>query len=86
MVSFNALVMGVVALGFASGPYSSFGQELWYRYGSLGFLTGGALLPALALIFAPRRLPWMVSTIIAWTVMAFLGFAYYALMAGGGMM
>ena len=86
MLSFNAIVMGVVALSFASGPYSSVGQELGYRYGSLAFLTSGALLPAAALIFAPRRTQTMVDALIAWTVMAFFGFAYYVTIAGGGMM
>ncbi len=84
MVAFNTLLMGIVAMSFASGPYSSAGQEYWYRYGSLAFLAGGALLPAFALPFAAQRSRPMTGELIAWMILAFCGFVFYVTVAGGG--
>ena len=65
MLGINALLIGLLAFSFSHGPYSSRGQELWYRYGSIGFLVAGAVLPALALWLGALRSRW---AIIALTV------------------
>ena len=80
----NILLMGLVAFSFSHGPYSSWEQEKWYRYGSLGFLVIGALLPAAVLALGARRSPVMIWVIGYWLVFGLLGFSYYALMSGGG--
>ena len=79
----NSLLIGLVAASFAQGPYSSAEQELWYRYGSLGFLVGGAVLPAIAL-FAGRKSRWILTASVAWMVATFVAFAWYVMMSGGG--
>ena len=79
----NALLMGLFAASFLPGPYSSRGQELWYRYGSLGFFFGGAVLPAVALITA-RRLRWVVIASTVWMLAVLLAFTSFVLMSGGG--
>jgi hypothetical protein len=45
LLSVNALLMGLLAASFVQGPYSSGEQELWYRYGSLGFFLAWLLCP-----------------------------------------
>jgi hypothetical protein len=79
----NAVLMGLLAAGFVQGPYSSSEQELWYRYGSLGFFLAGAALPAIAL-FAGRRSRWVVIASTAWMFTLLLAFAWFAMMSGGG--
>ncbi|MFN6934249.1 MAG: hypothetical protein ACK4NZ_03745 [Tsuneonella sp.] len=76
--------MGLVAASFGQGPYSNSEQEIWYRYGSLGFFVGGAVLPAIAL-FAFRRCWWVVVAVTAWMLMALLAFIWFVMMSGGGM-
>jgi hypothetical protein len=68
MPAFNALIIGVVAMAVSSGPYSSRQQELWYRYGSLALLTGGAVLPALALLFGAYRSRQLTGALVAWSM------------------
>ncbi len=84
MIAFNALAMGLVALAFTTRPYFSTAQELWYRYGSLAFLAGGALLPALLLAVRPSRT--MAGALTAWMILVAFAFVHYLLAAGGGMM
>jgi hypothetical protein len=76
--------MGLLALSFGSGPYSSREQEIWYRYGSLGFLMIGAVLPALVLAVGAHRSSALSIALACWMVAALLAWAYYALMSGGG--
>ncbi|TVV75654.1 hypothetical protein FOY91_06500 [Sphingomonas solaris] len=80
----NALLMGLFALGFTQGPYSSREQELWYRYGSIGFLTGGVVLPAYALLLGGKRASWTIVPLTVWMVAALFAFLVYVFYSGGG--
>jgi len=80
----NTLVIGLVAMSFAQGPYSSPGQELWYRYGSLAFLAAGSVLPGIVLAARPRS-QWVIGASMAWMAATLLGFLGYAVQSGGGM-
>jgi hypothetical protein len=84
MLGINALFIGVAALSFSRGPYSSAEQELWYRYGSLGFLLIGAIIPGLALLLGARRFGWATAILTTWMLAAFLAFLVYAFYSGGG--
>jgi hypothetical protein len=83
LLGVNAVLMGLLAATFMQGPYSSTEQELWYRYGSLGFFLAGAALPAIAL-FAGRRSRWVVIASTTWMLTLLLAFAWFAMMSGGG--
>jgi hypothetical protein len=83
LLGINAVLMGLLAASFVQGPYSSNEQELWYRYGSLGFFLAGAALPAIAL-FAARRSRWIIVASTAWMLVCLLAFAWFAMMSGGG--
>lgn len=80
----NALLMGRFSLGFTQGPYSSREQELWYRYGSIGFLLGGAVLPAFALLLGAKRTSWAIVSLTVWMVAALFAFVVYMFYSGGG--
>ena len=84
VLAVNAVLMGLLASSFVQGPYSSNEQELWYRYGSLGFFLAGAALPAIALFLA-RRSRRIIIASTAWMVAILLAFAWFAMMSGGGM-
>jgi hypothetical protein len=84
MLGINALLIGLAALSFSQGPYSSTEQELWYRYGSLGFLLGGAIIPAIALLSGARRSALAITLLTAWMFAALFGFLIYAFYSGGG--
>ena len=79
----NGSLMGLAALSFTQGPYSSQEQELWYRYGSITFVVFGAVIPAAVLTFAKRR-PWMIIALTVWMVAVLFAFLNYALLSGGG--
>jgi hypothetical protein len=84
VIGLNTVLMGLMASSFAIGPYSSWAQELWYRYGSLGFLLCGAILPALALALGARRSRTATNALTVWMIVAlFLCFGY-AFRSGGG--
>ena len=83
LLGVNAVLMGLLAMSFGQGPYSSTGQELWYRYGSLGLFVFGAVLPAVAL-FVFRRSRWAVFFSMAWMLAALLAFVSYVMNSGGG--
>lgn len=84
MIGLNILLMGLLASSFARGPYSSWGQELWYRYGSLGFLLFGAILPAVALILGAGRSRSLTIALTVWMLGALFFCSAYALSSGGG--
>jgi len=79
----NAILIGLFTASFAHGPYSSRQQELWYRYGSLGFFIAGVVLPAFVL-FSTRRSAGQIAGAIAWMIATLFGFVAYALMSTGG--
>jgi uncharacterized membrane protein YozB (DUF420 family) len=83
LLALNTVLMGLLAVSFVQGPYSSRGQEIWYRYGSLGFFLAGAALPAIAL-FAARHSRWVAIASSIWMLTVLLGFAWFAMMSGGG--
>jgi hypothetical protein len=83
LLGVNTVLIGLLTASFVQGPYSSNEQELWYRYGSLGFFFAGSVLPATALLVA-RRSRGVVVTAMAWMLITLLAFAWFALMAGGG--
>ena len=82
--SINSVIFGLVALAFARGPYSSFEQELWCRWGSLGLLFAAGLIPAL-IAFRWRQAPGWAATLLGfWCgVAGFVGLNF-ALLSGGG--
>jgi hypothetical protein len=84
MLGVNAVIIGLAALSFSQGPYSSRQQELWYRYGSLGFLLVGPIIPAIALLAGARRSAWANGLLTIWMLAAFIGFLIYAFYSGGG--
>jgi lipopolysaccharide export LptBFGC system permease protein LptF len=55
LLAINTLLIGAFTWSFVSGPYSSFEQELWYRYGSLAFFLIGVVLPGAALAMGTGR-------------------------------
>jgi hypothetical protein len=83
LAGINLLLMSLVALSFSQGPYSSFEQELWYRYRSLGFFFAGALIPAAVLWFG-RRSHRVVSAVLIWMALALFLFVQYVFFSGGG--
>ena len=82
LLAINAALMGLCAVSLVRGPYSSIEQELWYGYGSLGFLLAGAALPAFALFRGRPR--WLVYGTVPWMMVSLLGFAAWIMMSGGG--
>jgi hypothetical protein len=84
ILAVNTALIGLATASFTQGPYYSHEQELWYRYGSLGFLMVGVVIPAVAL-FAGRRSGLVVGASVAWMAMTLFAFIYYAMMSGGGM-
>lgn len=79
----NIVVIGFLTVAMAQGPYSSREQELWYRYGSLGFLISGVVLPAAVLLII-RRSRTTVGFLTAWMAAVLLGFTWFLAMSGGG--
>lgn len=84
MLGINALLIGLLAFSFSHGPYSSREQELWYRYGSIGFLIAGAVLPAVALLLGAARYQWAVIALIMWMLAILMACFVYAMFSGGG--
>ena len=84
VVVVNAALMGLLASAFVTGPYSSRGQEIWYRYGSIGFLLFGAILPGAALALWARRSHALVVALVLWMFLALLAWFAYAINSGGG--
>jgi len=84
VIALNTLLMGLLASTFVRGPYSSWGQEVWYRYGSLGFLLFGAILPAVALALGARRSRPLIIALTVWMLATLFFSLAYALMSGGG--
>ena len=79
----NLVLMGIVAVSFSQGPYSSLEQEQWYRHRSLAFLVLGALVPIVVLYFG-RKKPMLVATTTTWMAGALLLFVGYLMYSGGG--
>ena len=80
----NLVLMGIVAVSFSQGPYSSLEQEQWYRHRSLAFLVLGALVPSAVLYFG-RKKPSMVTATLIWMGGALLLFVGYVMYSGGGL-
>lgn len=79
----NTVLIGLFTASFVQGPYSSNGQELWYRYGSLAFLLAGSILPTIALLAGRRSIVLVVATTL-WMLTTLLAFVWFAMMSGGG--
>lgn len=84
LVAFNILAMGLVAFSFSQGPYSSDVQEYWYRYRSIGFLLGGAILPAIVLKLYGHRSAFVNLAVVAWGLIALIAFLGYVAYSSGG--
>lgn len=84
MLGINTLMIGLLAFSFSHGPYSSQEQELWYRYGSIGFLIAGAVLPAIALRLGVLRRQWAIIALSVWMIAVFIACFIYTLFSGGG--
>jgi hypothetical protein len=83
LLGINTVLIGLLTASFVQGPYSTNEQELWYRYGSLGFFMAGVVLPAIVL-FSVRRSRWLVIASTAWMLLALLGFVWFGMMSSGG--
>ena len=80
----NTVILGLTAVSFNQGPYSSPEQELWYRYGSLGFLLIGVAFPTVALILGARRSRWTTVALTLWMYATLIAFLVYAFYSSGG--
>ena len=83
ILAINTALIGLATASFTQGPYSSHEQELWYRYGSLAFLMGGVVAPAVAL-FAGRKSRIVIGGSVAWMAMTLIAFIYYVGLSSGG--
>ena len=83
LLGINTVLIGLLTASFVQGPYSSWEQELWYRYGSLSFFVAGVALPAISL-FAARRLRWVVIATTVWMLVTLVGFVWFGMMSSGG--
>lgn len=83
LLAINTALIGIVALTFAQGSYSSWTQELWYRYGSIGFFLAGSALPAVAVFFG-RRSPVVLLASVTWLLVTLLAFFVYVMVSSGG--
>ena len=79
----NLFFMGLVALSFSQGPYSSEAQEAWYRYRSLGFFILGAVFPAVLLLIGSKK-PAVVKVSRVWLILSLFVFCIYLAGSGGG--
>ena len=79
----NLVLMGIVAVSFSQGPYSSLEQEQWYRHRSLAFLVLGAIVP-FAVLYIGRKNPLTVAATTIWMAGALLLFVGYVMYSGGG--
>lgn len=84
MLGINALLMGLLALGFSSMQLFSREQELWYLYGSTALLIAGAILPAITLLFGALRRQWTITALIIWMIAAFIAWLVHIFFSGGG--
>ncbi|MCE7795381.1 hypothetical protein LWE61_02290 [Sphingobium sufflavum] len=84
MLGINAILIGLLAFSFSHGPYSSREQELWYRYGPLGFLLAGVILPTIAFRFGVLRSQRAVVGLLIWMIATLMACLIYALFSGGG--
>jgi hypothetical protein len=82
MLAVNALLMGATAITFARGPYSSVEQELWYRYGSVGFFIAGFVLPGVVILV--RRTAALLLVALSWLFAVLIAFVIYGMMSSGG--
>ena len=82
-LAINTVLIGLLTASFVQGPYSSWDQELWYRYGSLSFFVAGVALPAIAL-FTARRFRWVVIATTIWMPVVLLAFVWFGMMSSGG--
>jgi hypothetical protein len=85
LIGVNVILMGLFAASFVRGPYSSPTQEFWYRYVSLGFLFGGAILPGVAVVLWARRSRTLLIALTAWMFVALIAWCLYVMNSGGGM-
>jgi hypothetical protein len=84
MLGLNALLIGLLAFSFSQGPYSSREQEVWYRFGSIGFLVAGVVLPGIALWFGAMRSQLAITALVVWMFAVLMACVVYALFSGGG--
>ncbi len=83
LVGINVVLMSLTAGSMSYGPFSSLAQLAWYRYGSLGFLVCGALLPAIGLkVFSRSR--WAPTAIAVWALVVLFAFVSYVFLSGRG--
>jgi len=70
--------MGLTVVSFAYGPpYEGHEQELWYRYGSAGFLLIGAIVPAVVILSAIGKQVGTVPLLTLWMFVALLCFCVF---------
>jgi hypothetical protein len=84
LVVINAVLMGLFAFSFSHGPYSSFEQELWYRWASVSFFVAGAVLPAGLMFMRPPIARRISAGLNLWLALIFFAFIPYLMSSGGG--
>jgi hypothetical protein len=83
MLVINVVVIGLLTASMVQGPYSSREQELWYRYGSIGFFIAGVILPTV-MLFTIRRSRSVLSFATVWMFASLVGFMWFVAMSSGG--
>jgi hypothetical protein len=84
IVTLNTLLLGLIAWSFSHGPYSSHGQEVFYRYYSIGLFLAGAIAPAIILLLGAKRSLIATVALIAWMLFVLVNAIMYAVGSGGG--
>ena len=84
LVAINTIGMATLASSFATGPYSSFSQEVWYRYGSVCFLLVGAVLPGIGILTVGRRRYSLSVVLTLWMAVALFLCVGYIIQSEGG--
>ena len=80
----NIIVIGFFALSRAQGPYSSFEQELVYRYGSLAFFVAGVVIPCICLVLFQVFVRQHITVASVWLVATLFAFIIYGAATSGG--
>lgn len=79
----NALILGLMAFSMSQGPHYNHEQEIWYRYGSLGFLLSGVILPSIALLLGASRSRAAIIALTAWMIATLIAAVIYGAMSSG---
>lgn len=83
MLIANGIVLGFLAAATFTASYSGRGQDIWYRFGFLGLLILGVVLPAAALLIL-RQSRMVIRLSNAWMFAVLIGSLYFGAISSGG--